>query len=187
MQRRVSWIAQAALLLAILLVVQLVAFTIPKSVPIVSQLFTGTLVNLVLIVGSATVGLAGTAVAAFLSPMLAFVLGQMKFVHMILPVGIGNLLIVVITWMFFRRRDALKQPVIMDSLGILLGAIVKWLFLWVFTVLIIVPMFFLETPAANALSTMFSWPQLITALLGGVIAVLVLPAIRNYRKKQRIK
>jgi ABC-type transport system involved in cytochrome bd biosynthesis fused ATPase/permease subunit len=58
------------------------------------------------------------------------------------------------------------------------------MFLWGMTVRLILPMFFAgKTKVAEKLSMMFSWPQAITAVVGGILALLVLPAIRTYRKK----
>lgn len=179
------WVAETALLLALLVVVQLLTFTIPKGLPLVSQFFTGTLVNMVLIVGTGSVGLSGTAVAAVASPLLAYAFGQMTFPQMLPVVAVGNLIIVVILWLFFRPSADAEAPGLCRSvLGIVVGAAVKSIFLWGMTVWLILPMFFAgKTKVAEKLSMMFSWPQAITAVVGGILALLVLPAIRTYRKR----
>lgn len=176
---QVVWIAEAGLLIALLVVVQLLTFAIPKGVPIVSQLFTGSLVNLVLIVGAGSVGFSGTAIAAVLSPVLAYAFGQMVFPQMIPVVALGNLIIVAVTWAFFGRAS--RNPGT-DILGIVLGAVLKTAFLWAATAWIMAPIFFAAKAAVGQkLVLMFSWPQMVTALIGGGLALLVLPAIRAYR------
>lgn len=179
------WVAETALLLALLVVFQLLTFIVPKGVPLVSQFCTGTLVNMVLIVGAGSVGLSGTAVAAVVSPLLAYAFGQMPFPQMLPVVAVGNLIIVVIIWFFFRpSADATAPGLCRSLLGIVVGAAVKSMFLWGMTVWFILPMLFAgKAKVAEKLSMMFSWPQAITAVAGGVLALLVLPAIRTYRIK----
>lgn len=182
----IVWVSEAALLLALLVVVQLSTFAVPKSVPILGQLFAGSLVNMVLIVGVGSVGFSGTAVPAVLSPVLAFAIGQMPFPQMIPVVAIGNLAIVSTVWPFLRSTSSVKDPGIGRSiLGVAVGAAVKTLFLWGATVWLMVPVFFAgKNAAAQKLSLMFSWPQAVTAVIGGILALLVLPAIRSYRRKR---
>jgi hypothetical protein len=182
-EKRIQWVVQAAMLIALLVVVQLLTFAVPKSVPLVGQLFTGTLVNLVLIVGAGAVGFSGAAVAAVLSPVLAFLFGQMLFPQMIPVVAIGNLVIVVVTWAFFAAvRKNGKSP--LNVAGIAVGAVAKTAVLWAAASLFIVPLFFSANPKVGKnISLMFSWPQLITAVIGGLVALAVIPPVRTALKK----
>lgn len=184
-QRMIVWVVEAALLLALLVVVQLLTFAVPKSLPVVGQLFTGSLVNMVLIVGAGSVGFAGTAVAAVLSPVLAFAFGQMTIPPMIPVVAVGNLAIVAVTWAFFRPADGRAPGTGRGFAGVVVGAVVKTAFLWATTVLLMVPVFFAGKPqVGQKLSLLFSWPQAVTALIGGVLALLILPAVRTYRSRR---
>lgn len=172
--KKLLWVAQAALLLALLVVVQLITKIIPASVPIVSQLITGSLVNLILVVGAGAVGFSATAVAAVLSPVLAFAFGQMSIPPMVPVVALGNLVIVAITWAFFKKDGRGMQ-----TLGIIVGAVAKCAFLWAAAALIVIPLFFKASKLAAKITLLFSWPQLVTALIGGFLALLVLPAVRR--------
>lgn len=184
-QKGIVWVVEAALLLALLVVVQLLTFAIPKGVPILGQLFTGSLVNMVLIVGAGSVGFAGTAVAAILSPVLAFAFGQMAFPVMIPVVAVGNLAIVAVTWAFFRPVGGKVPGTGRGFAGVVVGAMAKTAFLWGATVLLMVPVFFSAKPqVGEKLSLMFSWPQAATAVIGGVLALLILPAVRTYRSRR---
>lgn len=177
--KRILWVAQSALLLALLVVVQLISKVIPPSVPLISQLVTGSLVNLILVVGAGSVGFSGTAVASVLSPVLAFAFGQMTFPQMVPVVALGNLVIVAITWAFFKKNNGAA-----NVLGIVVGAIAKCVFLWIATAALVVPLFYSGTKIASKLALLFSWPQGVTALIGGFLALLVLPAIRSAQKRQ---
>ena len=94
---------------------------------------------------------------------------------MIPVVIIGNLVIVAVTWAFFK-----KDTKSLNIIGIAVGAVAKFAVLWATTVLLMVPVFFAGKPKVGKnISLMFSWPQLITAVLGGVLALLILPRIRT--------
>ena len=185
-QKAISWVAESALLLALLVVVQLLTFAVPKSVPLIGQLFTGSLVNLVLIVGVGSVGFSGTAVAAVASPLFAYAFGQMPFPQMILIVALGNLVIVAVLGAFFRRSDSGKAPSpAWNAAGVIVGAAAKTAFLWIATVWLMIPVFFGRNSAvASKLALMFSWPQAVTAVIGGALALLILPTIRAYRSRR---
>jgi len=65
------------------------------------------------------------------------------------------------------------------------GAIVKFLVLYLGVVQIAAP-YILGLPEGNMLSIMFSYPQLITASIGGVCAMVLLPPLKkalNYRRE----
>lgn len=180
--KTVLWISEAGLLIALLVVVQLLTFAVPKGVPLIGQLFTGTLVNLVLIMGAGSVGFSATAVAAVLSPVLALLFGQMNFPQMVPIVAAGNLVIVAVTWAFFRKDEKFSKgkAFAFDLGGVILGSITKAAVLFGASTLIAVPIFFAQNAkVGKQITFMFSWPQLITALIGGIVAVLIVPRIRK--------
>lgn len=182
-KKTITWVAEAGLLIALLVVVQLLTFVVPKSVPLVSQLFTGTLVNLVLIVGAASVGFSATAIAAVLSPVLAILFGQLLFPQVAPVVAVGNLVIVAVIWVFFKpgANKPKGSGLVLNIAGIAVGAVAKTAVLWAAVSWLIIPLFFVGNPKVGKnLALMFSWPQLITALIGGIIALLVLPPVRTY-------
>lgn len=181
------WVAESALLIALLVVVQLLTFAVPKSVPLVSQLFTGSLVNLVLIMGAGTVGFSGAAIAAVISPVLAFLFGQMAIPQMIPVVIVGNIVIVAITWAFFVNDNKFSKGKAFgfDLAGVIVGAAVKTLVLYGATVLLMVPVFFKGMPKiAKNVTMMFSWPQAVTAVIGGVLALIIIPRLRTFLKSR---
>lgn len=180
-------VAEAGLLTAMMVVIQLITLPI-KAVPLASQLVTGSLVNLVLILGAGTTGLIGAGLAGLLSPVLAVLFGQMGFPPLIPAVVIGNLLIVLVSWAFFRlageKGGAVR--VLLAAAGIVLGALVKTAFLWLSVTKIMTPLMGVTAQIAAKLSTMFGLPQLITALIGGVFALAILPPVQKARKRRGI-
>ncbi|MCL2298910.1 MAG: ECF transporter S component, partial [Firmicutes bacterium] len=59
----------------------------------------------------------------------------------------------------------------------------KTAFLWVGLVLIALPLIpGLKEPQVAMLSAAFSWPQLVTSLLGGALAMLVMPLLNKAAK-----
>lgn len=180
-------VAEAGLLTAMMVVIQLITLPI-KAVPLASQLVTGSLVNLVLILGAGTTGLIGAGLAGVLSPVLAVLFGQMAFPPLIPVVAIGNFLIVLISWAIFRlaREKEGGVRVLIAAAGIILGALVKTAFLWLGVTKIMTPLMGVTAQNAAKLSLMFGLPQLITALIGGVFALAILPPVQKARKRRGI-
>ncbi len=181
------WIARTGLMLALLVVAQFIGSKlIPAGAVIlgpmsVTQLITGSLVNMVLILTAAVVGVwSGTAVG-ILSAVLALVLGIQGQPIVTPAIALGNVIIVLVTWLFFHMaaKKGQKPYGVYGIAGIVLGAAAKCAFLWltVPALLTLVPE--IKPAAAEKLSLMFSYPQLVTALIGGALALLVIPAVKR--------
>lgn len=187
-RKRILWVVQAAMLLALVVLAQLLTKAVPK-IPVgifnLNQLVTGTLVNLVLVVGAAVAGYSATAVAAVLSPVLAFLMGQMPPVPpMILVVAAGNLVIAGFAWAAFHARSQLTDGAAHAAVlgGIFAGAVTKCAVLWALTVEVVIPLMKVKAPVAAALTSAFSLPQGVTALAGGLLALAVVPALRPFQR-----
>ena len=59
----------------------------------------------------------------------------------------------------------------------------KFVVLFLLVTKVAIPALNLPEAAASAMSASFSWPQLVTAAIGGVIAVTIAPAIRKALKR----
>jgi len=99
------------------------------------------------------------------TPVLAFLFGIMKFPPMIPFIMIGNALYVLV---FSGMKN---KPV-----GMVLGSLVKFLWLSA-SVYYMLPLFGVKAPAV--LVEMFTFPQLATAVMGGVLALLVLGLLKK--------
>lgn len=129
------------------------------------QLLTGSIVNGLLFSAAILVDLKYALLVAFLPSIISLAVGLLPFVlaPMIPFIILGNgILIVVFSW--------LKQK--NYWLSVLSASLLKFIFLWSSSSLII--KFFIAQKVAPKIAIMFSWPQLTTALLGGIIAYLVL-------------
>ena len=67
----------------------------------------------------------------------------------------------------------------------MLGAVVKFAVLYLGVVKIILPLLNLAAPKAEKMSAMFTFPQLFTALIGGAVAMIVIPSIKMAVRKSK--
>lgn len=180
-----KWVTRTGLLLALIVVAQVIGKMIPPMAVIfgpfnVSQLITGSLVNLILIISTVTVGLWSGIAVGVLSSILATLLGIGPIFPIITPaIATGNVILVIIIHFFFKAASAKQNGKPIQIGGIVTAAIVKCGFLWV-----TVPALFqlipeIKPPQAKMLTIMFSWPQGVTAIVGGILALLVLPAVKK--------
>lgn len=161
-----KWIAYTAMGIALVVVAQFLGSRIPSIATIfgpfsVQQLITGTLVNCILLVFTARAGIASGAVIGVLSAFLAAFMGISQVV--VSPmVAVGNALLCII-YGLLARRPSWHVP------AMIVGAVVKCAFLWL-TVPMVLAAAGLPEKQTAMLSIMFSWPQGVTALCGGLLS-----------------
>jgi hypothetical protein len=173
-------VVRTALLLAIMLVFQQLRLLIGNG--LASTVVIGSLVNLCLVVAAATVGWRGSLVLAVLSPVAALLEGHLPLPVLIPFVAAGNFAISgVFEWV---ERHKNTQPRLWT--GVAAAALAKTACLYALVVLLFVGAILpgMGLPAqkagvlSGALALSFGWPQLVTALIGGAVAV---PVIRRLR------
>lgn len=182
MDRKVRWITETAVMLALLVALQ--AVTKPLG-----QLVTGSCVNAVLAVAVLLVGMSGGITVALISPVCAFLLGIAPNFVTVLPIMMGNVCYVVLLRLIAGRshRPLWRQPV-----ALVTAAAAKFGVLYLLVVEVICgvaadallgkklgEVVVLAPPMLKLLPTMFAWPQLITALIGGAVALLTVPLLRK--------
>ena len=169
-----KWIALTAMGVALVVAAQYIGSLIPAIAVIfgpfsVKQLITGTLVNCILLVFTAQAGLASGAVIGALSAVLAALMGISQLV--VTPVvAVGNVLLCVVYSLLTRRC---VHPAAMPA-----GAVVKGAFLWRAVPLVLAGAGLPEKQTAM-LTIMFSWPQGVTALAGGLLSWPIIPRLRK--------
>jgi hypothetical protein len=175
------FITTTAMLLALTIVFQMLRILFPFiSVPLIpgiislDQLLVGSLVNLCLLVAAALAGVWSGVIIGIAAPVVALIQGHLLFVWMLPFVAIGNVLI-VICYALLRKKSQI--------LGFTVGAIAKTVFLWIGIVAIGIALFNVQGKQAAALSLAFTWPQLITGLIGGFVSIPVVRAL-TYRKSE---
>lgn len=172
--KHVLWITRTAIFLALLVISQAVFRPL-------GQYVLGTANNLIFVVAAVLLGLSSSAVISVLSPLLAFFLGFGPALPQIIPiVMLGNFAFSLI-WILIVGKKSDKQA-LRFGFAIALAAVTKFLFLWVGVVLIAIPLLALPEKQALVLSAAFSYPQLITAAAGSLIASLILPPLRRVFK-----
>lgn len=182
MSKKIRWITETAIVLALLVTLQ----ALTKSM---GQLVTGSCVNALLAIAVLLTGLGSGLTIAIISPVMAFVLGIAPNFVTVLPIMLGNACYVVVLHLLLGKtmKPVWKQPV-----AVIAAAGVKFGVLYILVVKVICgvasgallgkklgEIVVLAPPMLNLLPTMFAWPQLFTALIGGAVAILLVPVLRK--------
>ena len=177
MSKKIRWITETAVMLALLVCLQ--ALTKPMG-----QLVTGSCVNVVLAVSALVGGLSCGLVVALCSPVLAFLLGIAPQILTVPAIMVGNTVFVVLLSLLADKtgKKIVKQIIAWVAAAAAkfaaLYAIVVWLICGVLSESLIAAGT-MKPPMVQALPATFSWPQLITALIGGAVALLITPVLRK--------
>lgn len=177
--KKTIWITRTGVLLALLLALQWATL---GTKAFAGQYITGSLVNCVLAVSALTAGLSSGLVIALLSPIFAYLLGIAPQLVVVPAIMAGNCALVLVLWAVGRGN----APMWRKAVAVVLAAVCKFVVLYLLVVQVICGVgasfllgqsFFgapvLLRPMIQALPLTFSWPQLITALIGGVLGILV--------------
>jgi len=169
---RTFWITRTAVFAALLIVLQ------AASALLANPYLTGCVVNMALIVSVVIGGYATGLTVAVISPVAAKLVGIGPFWSLIPAIAAGNAALVTV-WHFVCGGYVSKR-LSRGVIALIAAAIAKFAVLYIGVARIIVP-YFLKLPEtqANVISSMFSVQQLITASVGGVLAIMVLPALRK--------
>ena len=177
MNKKIRWITETAVLLALLIVLQAVT----KGF---GQLVTGSCVNAVLAIAVLFAGMSSGITIAIISPVLAYLLGIAPQIVTIPAIMVGNTVFVVLLRVITGGKS---KPIGTQITAWLVAAVAKFAVLYVLVVKIIcglasAPLLAagtLKEPMLKMLPTMFAWPQLVTALIGGGVALLIAPVLRK--------
>lgn len=177
MNKKIRWITETAIMLALLVTLQ--ALTKPMG-----QLVTGSCVNAVLAVSALVGGLSCGLTVAVVSPVLAFLLGIAPQILTVPAIMVGNAVYVVLLSLLADKngKNLLKQII-----AWLAAAVAKFAALYIVVVKLICGVLsanllasgVMKEPMLKALPATFSWPQLFTALIGGAVALLIVPVLRK--------
>ena len=177
MNKKIRWITETAVMLALLVCLQ--ALTKPMG-----QLVTGSCVNAVLAVSALVGGLSCGLVVALCSPVLAYLLGIAPQILTVPAIMAGNAVFVVCLSLLADKtgKRIVRQVIAWVSAAaakfVTLYAIVVWLICGVLSESLLASGV-MKAPMLKALPATFSWPQLFTALIGGAVALLITPVLRK--------
>ena len=186
MQKKVRWITETAVMLALLICLQYAGSLIPHQMT--KQLITGTFVNCVLATTALLAGLSSGIAVALISPVCAFFFGIAPNLITVVPIMVGNTCFVILLGLLIPRNTCLWKR----AAALVAAAAVKFGVLYLLVVELICGVaadallgqklgqtVLLAPPMLKMLPTMFTWPQLITALTGGALALLIHPVLKK--------
>ena len=186
MRKKILWITETAIMLALLVTLQ--ALTKPMG-----QLVTGSCVNAVLAIAVLLAGLSSGITVALISPVCAFLFGIAPNFVTVLPIMLGNVCFVMLLRLI---AGSSHKPIWRQPVALVTAAVVKFGVLYLLVVKVICgvasgallgkklgEVVVLAPPMLKMLPTMFAWPQLVTALIGGAVALLIAPVLRKALRK----
>ena len=160
------WLTRTGILTGLLIVAQTV--TAPAG-----QIVTGSAVNAVLASAALLGGLSCGITMAAVSPFLAFSLGIGPQIFAIVPAIMAGNCVYVLLLALLAKGSLLRRLTALAA-----GSCAKSLTLYLLVQLLcrVLP---LKPPQIEKFTAMFSFPQLITALCGGAVALVVVPLVRR--------
>ena len=178
MKSKALWVTRTAVMMALLITLQWL--TKPMG-----QLVTGSCVNAVLAVTVLFAGMSSGVTVALLSPVFAYLLGIAPQILTVPAIMVGNTIFVVLLRLICGK--ALWRSVA----ALAAAAVSKFVVLYVLVTYVICGVLaqplltqgLLKEPMLKALPATFSFPQLFTALIGGAVALLIVPVLRKALKK----
>lgn len=177
------WITQTAVMLALLITLQWTTSYIPKPF---QQYVTGSLVNAVLAVSALMLRYSGGLTVALLSPVFAFILGIAPNILTVPIIMLGNAIYVSILHPA-SGKTALCSGILWISASaakfLSLYLPVKFILCGIASEILLAHGLLNET-MLNVLPATFSWPQLITALIGGGIALTIVSVLKKHFVKE---
>lgn len=152
-------LTRSAVLLALLIVFQSLRLIIP--IPSFLSIFIiGSLVNTILIIAVLIIDIGPTFTIGVIAPAVAYLQGFLPMPVFIVPIALGN-------WTIAGAYYVLRRTPVS---GIIIGAVGKSLLLYISFYFLLNFITIPEKAAKTILFTM-SWPQLITGLCGGFLAL----------------
>ncbi|MBP0979690.1 MAG: hypothetical protein J6C55_03505 [Oscillospiraceae bacterium] len=164
--------------LALIIIVQFLGKILPPGFSIfgpfsLNQLVIGSFVNMILILLTTKFGIYCAAATGALSSVMAFLLqiGPI-FPQIVAFISISNIIFVLVFYLISIIYNSKNKKYIL-VLGVVVSAIIKFLFLkltipWSLNIIKDI-----TKTQIQVLTVMFSWPQLVTALTGGFLALFI--------------
>lgn len=177
MKSKALWVTRTAAMMALLIVLQWL--TKPLG-----QIVTGSCVNAVLAISVLVGGMSCGVTVALVSPVMAFLLGIAPQVLTVPAIMAGNTVYVVLLRLI---AGADSKATLKQIAAWAVAAIAKFATLYLLVAKLICGVMaenliasgVMKPPMVQALPATFSWPQLFTALIGGAVALVIVPVVRK--------
>lgn len=147
---------RGALLLAMAICFQGIRLLIPLP-PMVGMFLIGSLVNMTLIVAVKNAGMMSALLMSCLLPIVAFFQGQLAIPIVVPVVALGNIVLVLCCQQFWHNKLLWLAPLLKTAV----------LYIGTFLVL---KCFVIPAPVATMILFVMSWPQIMTAVIGLILA-----------------
>ena len=134
------------------------------------QWVTGPIVNAMFLIAVVLLGTQTAIILALLPSTIALSVGLLPAILApMIPFIIISNVILILGFSYLKEKDFWS--------GIIVGSVLKFIFLWSTSFVVI--NLLLKQELATKVSAMMSWPQLATALIGGVLAYIFLKSIKK--------
>jgi len=167
----VNRMVQTSLMIALALVFQIGFASFAQPV-------VGPMVNMVLFVTTALISPLAGVVVGIVTPLVAFVVGMMPLLPLVPIIMIGNSILVV-TFGYCYNQSWMKYG---EYYGLIVAALFKFLFLTT-AVQHLLPLLVPKVP--GPIITAMGFNQFITAIIGGIIALVIITGVKQYYKGKR--
>ena len=157
----------------VFILIQFIALiTIVLIAPIFkNQLITGSIVNTALFVSTVVLGLKAGILIGLLPSLFALMTGLLPIILVpMIPLIVSSNIILVVVFNFLRSKNY--------WLAVFSASFLKFSFLFL-TSLILINVFLTKESSIKAAVLMMGWPQILTALIGGLTSYLFLKNNRN--------
>jgi hypothetical protein len=177
MKPKVQDITFAAMFIALLVVIQAVTAQLGNTI------VTGSLVNAILIVAILTTNYFPAVATALVSPVVATLIGIGPTWVIVPFIALGNLTLVLV-WGTLGRSGKGSYISLHKVSALIVAALLKFAVLFFGVTKLAIPVLLaIPEPKASVMSAAFSLPQLITASIGGVIALVIAPVLQKAVKR----
>lgn len=179
MRKKLLWITETAIMLALLV-------TLQWATKPLGQIVTGSCVNTVLAVSALLVGLPGGLTVALLSPIFAFLFGIAPNPITVPVIMAGNCCFVALVRLY-RKASVVRMISVMLAAVVAKFAVMYVLVQWVICGALAQPLLaqgILKKPMLSALPVTFGIMQLVTALIGGSVALLLVPVLKKALRRK---
>jgi hypothetical protein len=181
-RKNVYWITRTAVLTALLVTLQFITTMLGNT------LVTGSVVNLLLVISFLTCGPATGFTVAIISPVCASLVGVGPAFPPLIPfIALGNAVFIAVWYLvgLLNKSDktggrSKAMKLLVNYSTAIAAALIKFLTLYAGIVKIAMPYILdLNEKQSAVLSFSFSYPQIITATIGGALALSVVPPVKK--------
>ena len=167
MNKQTKFITTTGLLIALTIVFQLLSKFVPLG-PF-SNFITGSLVNACLLISTSLIGLWGGTIVGIVTPFGALLTGSAIPLLFTPIISICNFSL-VLSFSFLKKHKLIN---------IIVPPIIKTFLLYA-SINMMISIMKIPSEKSKIMLYLFGWPQLVTGLIGGTIAMIIVNRLKNH-------